>query len=240
VILPRRFVPNVVHGTVEVMIRNFGIRTPPCTAARPTYGIVGYLHILPPALAWLWRLVAPRGHANPSITDTPGLTSEGVGSYWPFATGRIVDHANLLLRQIQQTPKVRYSLTPNQHVGAWSVSFMPEWIAREYLGRRGIAKFPPDKLEPARCAILGYTLRSMQVEGTLLPLWFLRVDEQPEVGAEGYAKGAAILENFFRCELRKFLQPGLDKLGAQIIECCLDGGSVADYEAFLPSVDLTP
>ena len=116
VILPRRFVPNVVNETVEVMIRNFGVRTPPCTSDCPTYGILGYLHILPPALAWLWRLVAPRGHANPSITDNAGLASEGVGSYWPFATGRFVDHANLLLRQIQQTPKVRYSLTPNQHV----------------------------------------------------------------------------------------------------------------------------
>jgi hypothetical protein len=239
VILPRRFVPGVLDGTVEVMIRNFGVRTPPCTAENPTYGIIGYLHILPPALAWLWRLVAPRGHANPSITDSAGLASEGVGSYWPFATGRIVDHANLLLRQIQQTPKVRYSLTPNQHVGAWAVSFMPGWIAREYLGRRGIAKFPVDKLQPSRSPLLGYTLRSMQVEGTVIPTWFLRVDEQAEVGVEGYDKGAAILRAFFMDELRKFRQPGLDDLGRQIIECCMDGGSVENYETFLPSVDLT-
>ncbi|MHB8974257.1 MAG: DUF4914 family protein [Pirellulaceae bacterium] len=240
VILPRRFVPNVVNETVEVMIRNFGVRTPPCTADCPTYGIVGYLHILPPALAWLWRLVAPRGYANPSITDSAGLASEGVGSYWPFATGRIVDHANLLLRQIQQTPKVRYTLTPNQHVGAWSVGFMPEWIAREYLGRRGIAKFPASKLQSARCPLLGYTLQAMQVEGTIVPVWLLRVDEQPEVGAEGYDDGAEILREFFLRELRTFLQPGLDDLGRQIIECCRDGGSVEDYEAFLPSVDLAP
>jgi len=239
VILPRRFIPDVVNETVEVMVRNFGVRTPPCTADRPSYGIVGYLHILPPALAWLWRLVAPRGHANPSITESETLASEGVGSYWPFATGRIVDHANLLLRQIQQTPKVRYSLTPNQHVGAWSVGFMPEWIAREYLGRRGIAKFQANKLQPARCPLLGYTLRSMQVEGTVVPAWLLRVDEQQEVGVEGYDRGAAILENFFLEELRQFLQSGLDRLGRQIIECCLDGGSIEQYEAFLPSVDLT-
>lgn len=240
VVLPRRFVPNVLNETVEVMIRNFGVRTPPCTAGNPTYGIIGYLHILPPALGWLWRLVAPRGYANPSITDTAGLVSEGVGSYWPFATGRIVDHANLLLRQIQQTPKVRYSLTPNQHVGAWSVSFMPGWVAREYLGRRGIAKFPANKLQPARCPLLGYTLRSMQVEGTIIPTWFLRVDEQPEVGVEGYDKGAAILGDFFRRELQKFLQMELDDLGRKIIECCMDGGSLENYEAFLPSVDLAP
>lgn len=239
VILPRRFVPGVVNETVEVMIRNFGVRTPPCTASRPSYGIIGYLHILPPALAWLWRLVAPRGHANPSITDSGALASEGVGSYWPFATGRIVDHANLLLRQIQQTPKVRYSLTPNQHVGAWAVSFMPEWIAREYLGRRGIAKFQANKLQPARWPLLGYTLRSMQVEGTVIPTWFLRVEEQSEVGVEGHDKGAAILEKFFLDELRQFLQAGLDRLGRQIIECCMDRGNIEQYEAFLPSVDLT-
>ena len=238
VILPRRLVPNVVNGTVEVMVRNFGIRTPPCTAQRPAYGIVGYLHILPPALAWLWRLVAPRGHANPSITDTAGLASEGVGSYWPFATGRMVDHANLLLRQIQRTPKVRYSLTPNQHVGAWAVSFMPEWIAREYMGRRGVAKFPAGKLVSARCPLLGYSLQSMQVEGVTLPSWFLRVEEQLEVGLDGYDHGAAILTDFFRGELHKFLHPELDALGKRIIDCCLEGGTVADYEAFLPSVDL--
>ncbi len=240
VIFPRRLVPGVLNETVEVMIRNFGVRTPPCTAENPTYGIVGYLHLLPPALAWLWRLVSPRGYANPSITEVEGLTSEGVGSYWPFATGRFVDHANLLLRQIQQTPKVRYCLTPNQHVGAWSVGFMAEWIAREYLGRRGTAKFPVSKLRPARCPLLGYTLDTMQVEGTILPPFLLRVDEQPEVGAEGYDKGAATLSEFFQCELRNFLQPALDDLGRQIIECCIDGGSVEDYEAMLPSVDLTP
>ncbi len=239
VVLPRRFVPNVVNETVEVMIRNFGVRTPPCTAEHPTYGIIGYLHILPPALAWLWRLVAPRGHANPSITDSAGLTSEGVGSYWPFATGRLLDHANLLLRQIQRTPKVRYCLTPNQHVGAWSVGFMPEWIAREYLGRRGVAKFPQGKLQPARCHLLGYTLKTMQVEGTILPTWLLRVDEQAEVGPEGYDQGAAILREFFLREVRSFLKTGLDTLGQRIVECCLDGGATADYEAFLPSADLS-
>lgn len=237
VILPRRLVPHVVNGPVEVMLRSFGIRTPPCTAEQPSYGIVGYLHIIPPALAWLWRLVAPRGHANPSITDTGGLSSEGVGSYWPFATGRMVDHANLLLRQIEETPKVRYSLTPNQHVGAWAVSFMPEWISREYLGRRGVARFPQGKLSPSRCPLLGYSIQSMQVEGVTLPPFLLHVEEQPEVGIEGYDAGAAILNDFFRQELKQYLQPELTAAGRQIIQCCLDGGTVQDYETFMPSAD---
>jgi hypothetical protein len=118
VILPRRTVPGVVHEPVTVDIRSYGVRTPPCTREQPSYGILGLFHILPPALAWLWRLVAPRGHANPSIVDSGGMSSEGVGSYWPFATGRRVDQVNLLLDQVERTRKVRYILCPNQHVGA--------------------------------------------------------------------------------------------------------------------------
>jgi hypothetical protein len=111
-------VPGVVHEPVTVDIRSYGVRTPPCTREQPSYGILGLFHILPPALAWLWRLVAPRGHANPSIVDSGGMSSEGVGSYWPFATGRRVDQVNLLLDQVERTRKVRYILCPNQHVGA--------------------------------------------------------------------------------------------------------------------------
>ncbi len=229
VILPRQLIPRIVNEPVNVMIRNFGFRTPPCTAENPSYGIAGYLHILPPALAWIWRLVAPRGYANPSITTSEGLSSEGVGSYWPFATGCMVDHANLLLRQIRNTPKVRYTLTPNQHVGAWEVSFMPQWIAREYLGRRGTAELPSEKLKAARCPLLGYTLKSMQVEGLTFPTWLLRVEEQAEVRTEGYDAGARELTDFFHKELLSFLKPNLDSQGRRIIDCCLSNGSVEDY-----------
>jgi hypothetical protein len=232
-VVPRRLMPGVIDGTVEVHFRNFGIRTPPCFRENPTYGIVGFLHVLPPALGWLWRLVSPRGHANPSITEVGGMTSEGVGSYWPFATGRLVDHANLLLRQIQNTPNVRYTLTPNQNVGAYSVSFMPQWLAREYLARRGTAKFRPESLVAARCPLLGHSLAQIQIEGTFLPTDMLRVDEQPEVGPEGYDAGAKILKTFFDKELQKFKHPELSDVGNKIIQCCLDGGSVEDYQALL-------
>jgi len=235
VVLPRHLVPLVVDKPVDVMIRNFGIRTPPCTRDNPSYGIVGYLHILPPALGWIWRLVAPRGYANPSITVSEGLTSEGVGSYWPFATGCMVDHANILLRQIRNTPRVQYTLTPNQHVGAWGVSFMPQWIAREYLARRGTARFPADRLLPARCPLLGYTPKSMQIEGVTFPSWLLRVEEQAENRTEGYDAGAKMLVDFFHAELQAFLQPKLDPMGRRVIECCLDNGLVTDYETLMPN-----
>jgi hypothetical protein len=235
VILPRRSVPNVVDEPVAVNIRSFGVRTPPCTKDNPTYGILGLFHILPPALAWLWRLVAPRGHANPSIVDSDAMSSEGVGSYWPFATGRRVDQANLLLSQIEQTPKVRYILCPNQHVGAWECGFMPQWIAREYLARRGNARFKADQAQPARCPLLGYALFQLQVEGRMVPRWFLQVNTQPEVGDEAYDQGAAILFDFFQKQLTKFLEADLSPLGRRIIDCCLSHGTVADYEHLIRS-----
>lgn len=231
VIVPRSIVPGIVEGAVDVDVRSFGVRTPPCTRENPSYGIVGLFHVLPPALAWLWRLVAPRGHANPSIVQTEGMSSEGVGSYWPFATGRRVDQANLLLRQILDTPEVRYILTPNQHVGAWEVGFMPQWITREFIARRGSARFNKEQTTPARCPLLGYALKPLMVEGRQIGPWFLEVDKQPEVGEAAYDVGAEILAEFFHRELRTFLDPDLDPLGRRIIECCLAGGTLADYEA---------
>jgi hypothetical protein len=233
VILPRDIVPGVVEGDVPVDIRSFGVRTPPCTREYPSYGILGLFHILPPALAWLWRLVAPRGHANPSITGESAMTSEGVGSYWPFTTGRRVDQANLLLQQFLDYRRTRYTLSPNQHVGAWHTGFMPQWLAREYLARRGAAPFLPDQLVPSRSPLLGYTLRSMRIEGTVIPEWLFQTDLQPEVGPEAYDAGAEILQGFFEDQIRTFLQPELDELGRQIIECCLDGGSLDDYEELI-------
>lgn len=234
VIMPRRFVPGVIDEPVEVDIRSFGIRTPACTKEKPTYGIIGLFHILPPALAWLWRLVAPRGHDNPSITDTVGMSSEGVGSYWPFATGKMVNHANILLRQIVATPNTRYILVPNQHIGAYRVSFMPQWITREYLARRGSARFKPDQLVESRCPLLGYALKAVKVEGKYIPKGLLEVNHQPEVGDEGYDAGAKILRDFFKRELAKFVTPELDPLGKKIIDCCMNDGTLKDYLELIP------
>ncbi len=234
VVIPRKAVPNIHQGAVNIDVRSFGVRCPPATSANPTYGIIGLFHLLPPALAWLWRLVAPRGHANPSIVNVEGMSSEGVGSYWPFATGRMVDQANLLLRQIIDTPRVKYILTPNQHIGVWETGFMPQWIAREYLARRGGAKFSAEQVTPSRCPLLGFALKSVVVEGQTIPGILLRVEKQPEVGLEGYDAGAQILTDFFHKELVQYLDDDLDPLGRKIIECCMANGSVEDYMALLP------
>ncbi len=235
VIVARSNVPDVVEGPVTVDIRSFGVRTPPCTREVPTYGILGLLQILPPSLAWLWRLTAPRGHGNPSIVDqTGGLASEGVGSYWPFATGRRVDQANLLLQQIQRTPRTLFILVPNQHVGSWHTGFMPQWIVREYLARRGLSRFRPDQIAPARCPLLGWVPKQLVVEGSHIPHFLLRVEHQEEVTQEAYDIGAEQLRAFFLQELKKFLDPDLMPLGKQIIECFLNQGTVQDYADLLP------
>jgi hypothetical protein len=233
VIVPRNIMPGIVKGSVDIDVRSLGIRTPPCTRENPTYGIVGLFHLLPPSLAWLWRLVAPRGHSNPSIVQTEGMSSEGVGSYWPFATGRMVDHANLLLNQIIETPEVRYIITPNQNIGAWEVGFMPQWITREYIARRAGAHFSRKKMKPSRCPLLGYTPGSLMVEGRIIGSWFLEVNKQPEVGDEAFDAGAGILREFFHREISQFLVDDLLPTGRKIIECCLENGSVDDYESIL-------
>ncbi len=233
VILPREIVPDIISEPVSIDIRSIGLRTPPCTAEEPNYGIVGLMHVLPPALAWLWRLVAPRGHANPSIIQTEGISSEGVGSYWPFATGKKVNQANLLLKQIKETPKVQYILTPNQNIGAWKVGFMSQWIVRDYLARKGNANFIKEQISPARCNVLGYALNYMTFEGRTIPPWLLQVELQREVQEEGYDAGAEILLEFFYRMLNEFKSPDLDDLGKKIIECCLDNGTVEDYEQLI-------
>jgi hypothetical protein len=234
VIIPRSIIPDIVaREPISIDIRSIGIRTPPCTRENPTYGIIGILHILPPALAWLWRLVAPRGFSNPSIVDSEKMSSEGVGSYWPFSTGKKIKQANLLLSQIEQTPRTRYILIPNQHVGAWKTGFMPQWLVRDYLARRGNARFKEEQIIPARCALLGYALKSMRIEGIRVLHWFLEVNTQPEVGDDGYDQGAKILVTYFQEQLSQFLKPGLSPQGRQIIECCLNNGSVEDYKGLL-------
>lgn len=229
VVMPRKFVPDIVNEAVEVDVRSFGVRIPPCTKENPTYGIIGMLHILPPGLAWLWRLVAPRGHNNPSITDSSAMSSEGVGSYWPFATGKRVDQANLLLEQIVNSSNTRYILIPNQHIGAYKVGFTPQWIAREYLARRGSASFRPDLLVEARCSLLGYALETLKIDGKYVRKSFLQTNHQSYVGNEGYDAGAKILSDFFKSELDKYLSRRLNPLGRKLIECCMNDGTIQDY-----------
>ncbi len=235
VVLPRKIVKNVISKPISIDVRSFGIRTPKCSKENPTYGIIGLFHILPPALAWLWRLTAPRGHKNPSIVSTStAMQSEGVGSYWPFATGKRIIHANMLLKQIMDTPSTVYTLTPNQNIGVWEVGFKPQLLMREYLTRRGGGRLRKEQYQAARCAILGYELNYLTLESSKIPSRFLKVYKQPEVGFEGYDAGAKILKDFFKSELEKFMQDDLLPEGKKIIEAFLSDADVDAYNEIIP------
>ena len=234
VILPREIVPGIVNRHVAVDVRSFGVRTSPCSRKNPSLGIIGLFHILPPALAWLWRLVSPRGHANPSIIGGSVMDSEGVGSYWPFATGKMVTHANILLEQIIQTPRTKYTLVPNQYIGVWKVGFRPQLLMREYLTRRGNAKLRSDQYMEARCPLLGYELNYITIEGAKIPSRFLKVYFQNEVGEEGYDTGSQIIYNFFKKQLPQYLTPELSVIGKRIIDACMSGATVEDYNSIIP------
>ena len=238
VILPRRMVDNIIPDTapVEVDVRSFGVRMPPSTAKDPNYGVMGMLQVVPQSIAWLWRLISPRGFKNPSIADAnagSGLKAEGVGSYWPFATGLKVTQANLLLEQILSAPKTTNVLIPNQHIGAYHVGFMGEWISREYLARHnGIVR--EKHLVPARCPLFGYALDEMKLDGQFIRQTFLRPETQSKLGAEGYDAGAKILTDFFKEQLQQFVSDDLDPLGREIIDCCLHDGTLDDYLQLTP------
>lgn len=243
VVIPRRMMKDVISEPMRIDVRTFGVRQPACTRQHPSYGIMGMMHVVPPSLAWLWRLIAPRGDKNPSIGETKdekktiksgGMVSEGVGSYWPFSTGTKVAAANLLLQQIVDAPNTRYVLTPNQHIGAYKVGFTAEWLTREYLARRGGGKIKPEQLTPARCPLMGYALKEMKIDGQMIRPTFLQPENQSQVGKTAYDAGAAIITDFFKSELKQFLTDELDPLGRAIIEVCLRDGSVEEYEALTP------
>lgn len=230
VVIPKEDIKTVIDKPTYIDVRSFGIRTPPCTKDKPSYGVIGFIQILPPAIAWIWRLVSPRGFDNPSIIETEGMSSEGVGSYWPFATGKKVTQANMLLNQIVRNPNVHYILCPVGYVGAWNVGFMPEWIAREYLARRGGVKFIQDDIKKAKSTLLGYSLNSMNIEGQTINENFLNPEQQANVGPESYKEGCKILENYFKKELKQFLCDELNPLGRKIIELFLNDGKLEEFE----------
>lgn len=238
VILPRNMIENIVPGdeAIVVDVRSFGVRMPPTTLDNPNYGVMGMVQIIPPSLAWLWRLIAPRGYKNPSIADKTAnnvMTSEGIGSYWPFATGKKITQANMLLKQITDASETLYILIPNQYIGAYKVGFAPEWLTREYLARRG-GTVKASHLVKSRCPLFGYGLDEMKIDGQFIRQTFLRPELQSRLGEEGYDAGARIITDFFKEELKQYLVPELDPLGRQIIELCLEDAPIEKY------VELTP
>ena len=237
VIIPRDMIDGIVPGNEpqEVNVRSFGVRMPPSTDAAPNYGVMGMVQIVPTSIAWLWRLVSPRGFKNPSIADTGGndLKAEGVGSYWPFSTGKKVTSANLLLHQMLNAPNTLNILIPNQYIGAYHIGFMGEWLTREYLARRG-GTVRLKHLVPARNPIFGYSLDEMKIDGQYVRRTFLRPELQSKLGNEGYDAGAKILTDFMKKQIQEFMTDELDPIGRKIIELCLNDAPLEEYLKITP------
>ncbi|WP_234996537.1 DUF4914 family protein [Demequina sp. NBRC 110054] len=243
VVISRKNIRNIVNEPEPVDVRTFGVRMPACTEDNPTYGIMGLTHFVPPAIAWMWRIIAPRGDKNPSIGEHAdavkklehgGMVSEGVGSYWPFSTGTKVAAANLLMEQIVTYDRTRYVLVPNQHIGAYKVGFSAEWLTREWLARKGGGRMRVDQLEAARCPLFGYSPKEITLDGQPIRQTLLRPEMQSAVGEAAYDAGCQILTGFFKSELEQYLTDDLHPLARQIIETCMNDGTVADYEKLTP------
>jgi hypothetical protein len=77
-------------------------------------------------------------------------------------------------------------------------------------------------------------MRSLMIEGQMISNWFTQIERQPEVGVDGYDEGAEMLKAFFKQQLKKFIEPDLAPEGRKIIECCMEDGSLDDYESLMP------
>jgi hypothetical protein len=76
-------------------------------------------------------------------------------------------------------------------------------------------------------------LNYLTIEGAKIPSRFLKVYKQDEVGKEGYDVGAEKLYDFFKNELAQYLTPDLNPKGREIIEACLRGASVEEYDQMI-------
>jgi hypothetical protein len=78
-------------------------------------------------------------------------------------------------------------------------------------------------------SLLGYSLKELLVEGQHIEKEFLQVHRQPEVGQKAYDIGGKILSDFFKDTIKQYLEPELNPVGREIIETCLNDGTVEDY-----------
>ena len=131
------------------------------------------------------------------------------------------------------SPNTTNVLIPNQHIGAYHVGFMGEWLSREYLARH-LGTVRAKHLVPARCALFGYALDEMKLDGQFVRQTFLRPETQSKLGTEGYDAGAKILADFIKEQVAQFVCDDLDPLGKEIIDCCLHDGTLDDYLALTP------
>jgi hypothetical protein len=108
-------------------------------------------------------------------------------------------------------------------------------MTREYLSRKGGARFNPDAFERSRCSLLGFSPVGVKIDGVFVSRRLIHTNLQPDVGSEGYDAGAKLLADFFKNEVKKFLVPELNPLGRKIIHACMEDAKAEDYAALIPA-----
>ena len=112
---------------------------------------------------------------------------------------------------------------------------MGEWVSREYLARHIGDGEARSTLVPARCALFGYALDEMKLDGQYRPSDLPAPRDAVEARHRGLRRR--------REDPHRLLQGAghavssrddLDPLGRQIIECCLHDGTLDDYLALTP------
>jgi len=61
-----------------------------------------------------------------------------------------------------------------------------------------------------------------------------RFHRQSEVGIEGYDAGAQIYMISLKKELQNFISPDLSPVGKRIIDACMSGATVEEYNSIIP------
>lgn len=131
------------------------------------------------------------------------------------------------------SPNTTNVLIPNQHIGAYHVGFMGEWLSREYLARH-LGTVRAKHLVPARCALFGYALDEMKLDGQFVRQTFLRPETRPSSAPRATTPARRSSPISSRSRSRSSSATISTPLGKEIIDCCLHDGTLDDYLALTP------
>lgn len=228
VVVPKGIIAKSLNKEVSVDVRLLGVPTTTCNDNYKGSGVLGFAHLLPPALAWLWRLVCPMSCANGK------LVSGGLLGMTNFVTDNHFTIANRLLKEIKKRDKISYLLTPSGYIGAWNIGYMPQLLMREYISRRGNCNFSEDQFQPAMNSLFGFEMYQMTLEGIRIPSKLLLPYKQDNMSIETYEDGINDYYIIFKEILSSYLSDALDPLGIKIIETFLSEGTIEDFIDLIP------
>jgi hypothetical protein len=109
-----------------------------------------------------------------------------------------VDQANLLLRQIVETPETRYVLIAEPAYWGVEGGIHGGVDCARVPGAAGQREVWREQVREAICPLLGYIPHQLRIEGSMIPRVFLAVEEQIQGGMDVYEEGARQWREFLR------------------------------------------